>query len=180
MLAGNAIVAAKMSLGLVPEVLDAFVVVFPVSEELRVIDPHVVEIGYVELVISAEAVGIDNAVRLDFTGDYRDQRVGLRVFHRQDEDMAAALEQPEHGDLASCAATALPLAHPAEIAFVDFDLAGQVASFSRQILGDDDPQPMIEGRRSILVHPDQSGRRSSRRPRYKVFNQPVALIMCEP
>mgnify|MGYP003115850273 CR=1 FL=1 len=180
MLAGNAVVAAKMAFGLVPEVFDAVDVVLPVSKEPGVIDPHVVEIGDVELVIGAEAVGVDDAVRLDFTGDYRDQRIGLGVFHRQDEDMAAAFQQPEHRDLACRAAAALSLAHPAEIAFVDFDLASQFARFSRQIFGDDGAQPVIKGRRSVLVHPDQSSRRSSRRPRHKVFYQPVGLIMCEP
>lgn len=76
---GNAVVSAQVALGLVPEILDAVDVVFPVGEELGMIDPHMVEIGDVELVIGAEAVGVDHAVRLHLTGNNRDQRVGSRI-----------------------------------------------------------------------------------------------------
>lgn len=47
----NAVVAAQMPLGLVPEVLDPVDVVGFVSEELRVVDPHVVELGDINDVI---------------------------------------------------------------------------------------------------------------------------------
>ncbi len=111
-LPGDTVVAPLVTLCLVPEVLDAVDVVFPVGEELRVIDPHMVEIGNVELVIGSEAVGVDHAVRLHFTGNNGDQRVGLCVLHRQDEDAPAAFQETEHGNLASGAATALSLPYP--------------------------------------------------------------------
>lgn len=62
---------------------------------MRAGNAAVVIIGNVELVIGAEAIGVDDAVRVAFAGDYRDQRVGLGVFHPQHEDMAAALQQPK-------------------------------------------------------------------------------------
>lgn len=95
------------------EVLNAVDVVLPVSEELGVVDPHIEEIVEFELVKGAKAVGVDGAVRLDFTGACRDQRVGLGVFHRHDKDVAAAFQQPEHRDSACYPPTVLSLTHSA-------------------------------------------------------------------
>src|SRR5580704_1958908 len=55
----DAIVAAQMALGLVPEVLDAVDVVSPVGELLAMVDAHVVEPGHVEHVVGLETVAID-------------------------------------------------------------------------------------------------------------------------
>ena len=178
-LSGNAVVATQVAFRLVPEILDAVDMVLPVGEELRVIDPHMVEIGDVELVIGSEAVSIDHAVRLHFTGNNGDQRVGSRIPHRQDKDTTAALQKTEHRDLARCAPTALSLPYSAEIAFIDFDLSGQFRRFLGQPLRDDHTQTMIKLRRGYLVHADEQTRRPGRGPGNEVFQQLVRLNMRE-
>lgn len=178
-LPGDAVVSAQVSLGLVPEIFDAVDVVLSIGEELRVIDPHMMEIGDVELIIGAKAVGVDDAVRLHFTGNNRDQRVRLRVLHRQDEDASATLEKSEYGNLSRCAATALSLPYPTEIAFIDLDLAGQFRRFLGEPLRDDNAQPMVELRRGDLVYADQKARRPGRRPGDEVLQQLIRLNMRE-
>ena len=178
-LPGNAVISAQVPFRLVPEVLNAVDVVIPVCKEFRMIDPHMVEVSDIELVISAEAVGVDNAVRLHFTGNYRNQRVRLRILHRQDEDASATLQKTEHRDLARCAAATLSLPYAAEITFVDFDLAGQFRRFLGQSLRNDHTQTVVELRRGDLVYTDEQTRCSGRSPGNEVFKQPIRLNMRE-
>ncbi len=50
----------QVALGLVPEILDAIDVVVTVGEELRMVDPEVVEVRHVQLVVGLPAVGVDD------------------------------------------------------------------------------------------------------------------------
>ncbi len=111
------------------------------------IDPHVVEVGDVERVIGAIAVGVDDAVGLDFTGDYGDQRIGLGVFHGDREHMTAALQEAEDGDFSRRAASAFALPHAAEITLIDLDFASQFGGFFDEFVSDDNAQAMIKIRR---------------------------------
>ena len=58
-----------MTLCLVPEVFDAVDVVLLVSKEFRMIDAKMLERGYIQYVVTAPAVRIDDAVRDDFLLD---------------------------------------------------------------------------------------------------------------
>src|SRR6202012_3626518 len=60
----DAIIAAQMALGLVPEVLDAVDVVSPVGEKLAMVDARMAELGHVEHVVGLETVAIDHSVGL--------------------------------------------------------------------------------------------------------------------
>lgn len=61
-----------MAFGLVPEVFDAVNMVAPIRKQLAMIDPKLMEIGDVEHIIATIAISVDDAVWLDFTGDYGD------------------------------------------------------------------------------------------------------------
>ena len=54
MLLGDAVEPAQMTLGLIPEILDAVDVIVPVSKQLTMVDPIVMEIGYVQGIVAAE------------------------------------------------------------------------------------------------------------------------------
>ena len=69
----NAVVAREVPLRLVQEVLDAVDMVPLECENLRMIDPVVMKFRDVEIIIRAEAVGVDDAVRLDALADNPDQ-----------------------------------------------------------------------------------------------------------
>ena len=55
-------VAAHMSLGLVPKVLDAVYMTFFFDECLRMIDPEVVELRDIQHIVGSVAIGIHDAV----------------------------------------------------------------------------------------------------------------------
>ena len=143
------------------------------------IDPHMAEISHVELIVGAEAVCVDDAVRLNFAGNYWNQRIGLRVLYWQDEDAPATLQKTEHSDFSRCAATALSLPYAPEIAFIDFDLAGQFRRFLAEPFRDDDSHSVVELRCGDLVHADEQTRCSGRRPGNDVLQQLIRLNMRE-
>ena len=70
---GNTVELTHLALRLVPEILDTVDVVPVVREQLAVIDPEVVKVGYVQHVVTAPAVRIDNAIGNDLALDDRHQ-----------------------------------------------------------------------------------------------------------
>lgn len=63
-LARDAVVFSEHALGLIPEVFDAVdVMATPAHEGFAVIDAAVLEAGYVQNIVTAEAVRIDDGVR---------------------------------------------------------------------------------------------------------------------
>ena len=138
----DAIVAAQMALGLVPEVLDAVDVVSPVGELLAMVDAHVAELGHVEHVVGLETVAIDHGIGLYARPDDREERFRSNVWDDHRMDLAAPLEQSEDGNLAASAAPPFALAPPpAEITLIDLHLAAkQLGRFLIQALSDHFPQ----------------------------------------
>jgi hypothetical protein len=129
----DAVEAAHMTLGLIPEVLDAVDVVLLIGEQFGVVDAVVLETRYVEHVVGAEGIGVDDAVGHDLVLDDGLQGLALGVGDDLGIDLAAAFEQAKHRNLAASPATALALAMASEVALVDFDLAEQrdASSLSR-------------------------------------------------
>src|SRR5271167_85234 len=82
--------SSHMPLGLIPEVLDAVDVVVLIGEELGVVDAVVLEAGYVEHVVGAEGVRVDNAVGYDFGVEDGLQRLAPGVGNDLGIDLAAA------------------------------------------------------------------------------------------
>ena len=52
---------AHMALRLVPEILDPVDVVLLVGEQLRVVDPEVMEVRHIKHVVASSIIAIDNA-----------------------------------------------------------------------------------------------------------------------
>lgn len=110
--------------------------VLSVGELFLVIDPPVVEAVERELVISLPAVGVDDRVQLDVLQD-RAQQVLLAAVGRQDDaDLAASLEQPEDGDLAAGAPSALAFTMAAKVGLVDLDVPLELLQLGLAIGGD--------------------------------------------
>ena len=66
-LTGNAVVFSEDAFGLVPEVFNAVDVVGFVGEAFTVVDPIMFKFTDINRIVRSIAVGIDDAVRLDFT-----------------------------------------------------------------------------------------------------------------
>ena len=67
MLLGNTIKFTHVTLGLRPKTFDSIEVISLVCKQFGMVDPEVLEIRYIQHVISSPAVRIDNAVWHDFT-----------------------------------------------------------------------------------------------------------------
>ena len=70
---GNTIKFAHMTLGLVPEVLDAIDVVMLVRKQFGVIDTKVLELTHIKHIISTPAIRVDDTVRYYLTLNDREQ-----------------------------------------------------------------------------------------------------------
>lgn len=108
---GNAVVFAQVTLGLVPEVLDAVdVVAAALGELLLVVDPAMVEARDVEVVVSMMTIGINHGIQR-YLGIYDgDHRGPCSVRQHRRVDAAAALEDTKHRHLAGSSAASLAFA----------------------------------------------------------------------
>ena len=87
---GDAFETTHMTLGLIPEVLDAVDVVLLIGEQLGVVDAVVLEAGYIEHVVRTEGIGVDDAVGDYLVFDDSLQRLALGVRDDLGIDLAAA------------------------------------------------------------------------------------------
>lgn len=143
------------------------------------IDPHVVEVCYIEGVIQAVAISVDNAIRLYFTSNYGDHGISFRVPNSDCKHVPASFQQTKNRNLSGRAATALSFPYTTEIAFINFDLTGKLSGFLAKLFGDDNAQSMIKLCRGDLVYTNQQARCSSRCPGHEVLKQLICLNMCE-
>ena len=171
-LRGDAVEAAQMPLRLVPEILDPIDVSPLVPNPLRRVDPHMVEGRDIQGIIAAKAVRVDDAVGPDHALDHRPQRGGPHVRDHHRVDLAAALEQPKHGDFSRRASAALACPDAAEVALVHFDLAGH-GRRRCQLFGHHVTQPRVEASGRVPVHATQFCRRPGRGSRYQVLQQTI-------
>ena len=65
MLLGNTVKFTEVTLGLVPKVLDAVDVIFPLGKELGMIDPQMPEARHSEGVVARQRVAINDGIRHD-------------------------------------------------------------------------------------------------------------------
>ena len=65
----NTVEFAHVALGLVPKILNSVDVILLVCKEFGVVDPEVMEIRYVQHIVTAPAIRIYDAIWNDFTFD---------------------------------------------------------------------------------------------------------------
>jgi hypothetical protein len=79
------------------------------------------EVGNVEHVIAAIAIDVDNAVWLDFTGDYGDKSVRFSVANSDGEHSSSTLGKAEDGNLARRPCTVPACSDATKITFIDLN-----------------------------------------------------------
>ena len=160
---GDAVVAAEVAFGLVPDVLDAVDMVATIGDEgFGMVDPHVVELGDVKDVARAETVGVDNAIGLDPMANDADQgwRPGIGDDHRVNP--STPLEKAKDRHLARRSSAPLAFADATETALIDRDFTGRKRRVLGQFGGDDLAQLVETEDRGVAVDPHQFGRRARR------------------
>jgi hypothetical protein len=130
-----------------------------------VINTLVAKLRDVERIVGRKTVGLDQIVGLHMIADDARQRRRLHVGNHHGMHPACTLEQPEDRHLACSPATAFTFAYTAEIAFIDFDLAGKI----RRLMGKDHlAQLVVEEDSRAAIDPHQFGGRSRRHAGHKL------------
>ena len=128
----NTVEFTHMTLRLVPEVLYSVDMSLIVCKEFGMVDPEVMEIRYIQNVVTFPTVRIDYAVRHHLAFDDRHQSSRRGIGDNLRVDLATTLQKAEYRDFSSGAATALAFSSATEVTFVNFDLStehGLVLSF---------------------------------------------------
>ena len=167
----DAVIAAQMSLGLVPEILDAIDLVGALYKGVLVIDPLMVEFRNIKNIIGSITIGVDNAVWLDAIAHNADKRLRAGVGDHGRVDFAVTFEQAEHRHLACRTTAPFALSDTTEVALVDFDLTHCKRRLGSQFRGNKLSQLVVKQRRRVAVDADQLGRRACRNAHNEVRNQ---------
>ena len=77
----NSVVFAQDAFCLIPKILNAVNVVLTVGKFLGMVDTVMDKTAYIQLVIAAQAIRVNNAVRHDFLFDNRHQSIGLGIIY---------------------------------------------------------------------------------------------------
>ena len=84
--------ASQVTLCLVPKILDTIDVMTSLADEsFAVVHASVMKLGHIQHIISPKAVGINNAVRLNFFSNDGDQRAGFGIRDDCGVNLAATL-----------------------------------------------------------------------------------------
>ena len=90
MLSGDTVEAAQMTLGLVPEILDAIDVILILREQFGVVDAEMFEARDIEHVVGAEGVGIDDRIGHDLALEDGPEGAAFDIRDDSGIDLAAA------------------------------------------------------------------------------------------
>ena len=144
------------------------------------VDTTVLEIRYIQHIVSSPAVRIDDAVRDDFILDngHQCRRSGIRDNLRV--DLPLTLQKPEHRDFPSGAATTFTFASTTKVGSINFDLSTENrAGFLLKVVNDDLTQSMEIVNRGFAVGADKGCGASGRRTRNKIPDQPIPFRLAK-
>lgn len=130
---------------------------------------------HVDGVISFPAIAIDHGIWLYSLGYDGNQRLAGGIGNDLGVNLTTALEQPEDGDLAACAAPAFAFAMASEVAFINFNFAIE-GRFVFNFLSDHRPDFLVVQRRGMAIDSCQFCRRSGSHSADKQFKQLILLV----
>ena len=97
---------------LIPKIFNAVNMVPSVCKFLGMVDAVMDKTVHVRLVVAAQTIRINNAVRHDFLFDNRHQSIGLGIIHHNGIDPSVAFQNAEGNHFSCRTATSLPLRRP--------------------------------------------------------------------
>ena len=94
--------------------------------------------AYIQFVVTAQAIGINNTVRHDFLYNNRHQSIGLGIVYSNSLDPSVAFQNAEDNHFSCRTSTTSAFTLSAEIAFVQLDRALENLIGSQGQMMDDD------------------------------------------
>ena len=108
----DSVVFAQDAFCLIPKIPNAVNVVLPVGKFLGMVDAVMDKTAYVQLVIAAQTIGINNTVRHDFLFDNRHQSIGLGIIYDNGIDPSVAFQDAKDNHFPCAPRPRLPLRRP--------------------------------------------------------------------
>lgn len=124
----DSIVFSQDAFCLIPKILNAVNVVLTVGKFLGMVDAVMDKTAYVQLVIAAQAIHVNNAVRHDFLFNNSHQSIRLGIIYDNGIDPSVAFQDAKGNHFSRRTATTSAFAPSAEIAFVQLDGASKTSS----------------------------------------------------
>ena len=132
----DSVVFAQDAFCRIPKIPNAVNVVPAVCKFLGMVDTVMDKTAYVQLVVAAQTIGINNAVRHDFLFDNRHQSIGLGIVYSNSLDPSVAFQNAEDNNFPCHTVTALAVSP--EITFVQLDRAlKNLIGSQNQMMADD-------------------------------------------
>ena len=91
----NSVVFAQDAFCLIPKILNAVNVVPAICKFLGMVDAVMDKTAYARLVIAAQAIRVNNAVRHDFLSDNRHQSIGFGIIYDNGIDPSVVFQNTE-------------------------------------------------------------------------------------
>jgi hypothetical protein len=130
-------------------------------------------IGYIERIVGAERIGINDAVRLDLLLKDRPQRLGSGVGDDGGVTFPAPLSKPEDDHVACHAAASFALAHTPEVTLIRLPFATELRA--RELADEQRAQAHEEADRGVGLNADDLSGRRRRAARHNMLDQ-LALL----
>ena len=166
----DSVVFAQDAFCPIPKIPNAVNVVLTVGKFLGMVDTVMDETAHVQLVVAAQAIRVNNAVRHDFLFDNRHQSIGLGIIYDNGIDPSVAFQDAEDNHFSCRTATTPAFTPSAEIAFVQLDrtLENLIGS-QGQIMADNHTDFAVEQNGEVGLNVQNIGSGMSSNLEYKKF-----------
>ena len=146
--------------------------VLAVGKFLGMVDAVMDKTVHVRLVVAAQTIRINNAVRHDFLFDNRHQSIGLGIIHHNGIDPSVTFQNAEDNHFSCRAATVSAFTPSAEIAFVQFDrVLENLIGSQGQIMADDRADFAVEQDGGVGLDAQNIGSGTGGNLEYEKFKQ---------
>jgi len=172
----NAIVLPQHTLGLIEKILNPVDMVFAFGKVRGMIDAFMLETAHIKGIVRALGIRVDNAVRLDFSGDNGHQRLRSGVVDECRVDLPLALEDAKDGHLACRSQAAFTFTFASKITFIQFNAAFKhFVALLLQMIGNHLPDFLVKNGCRIVLNVQHIGCRTGSHFKHKKFKQ-LSLI----
>ena len=108
----DSVVFSQDAFCLIPKIFNAVNVVLTVCKFLGMVDAVMDKTAHVQLVVTAQTIGINNTVRHNFPFDNRHQSIGPGIVYDNGIDSSVAFQNAEDNHFSYCPRPRLPLRRP--------------------------------------------------------------------
>ena len=166
----DSVVFSQETFCLIPKILNAVNVVLTVDKFLGMVDAVMDKTAHVQLIIAAQAIRVNNAVRHDFLFDNRHQSIGLGIIYDNGIDPSVAFQNTKDNHFSCRAATMSAFTLSAEIAFVQLDRAlKNLIGNQGQIMADNHTNFAVEQNSGVGLNAQNIGSGTGGNLEYKKF-----------